>query len=78
MLSGHSRRRRRLSSPKPIHRDRFFAALKRAKTRVRAIETTADDDLDTAPLLQSMEKAKRRLTANRREVGGQNNLRKRR
>ncbi len=44
---------------KPIHRDRFFAALKRAKTRVRADRD--DSERRFVSLLQSMEKAKRRL-----------------
>jgi two-component system LytT family response regulator len=44
---------------KPIHRDRFFAALKRAKTRVRVDRD--DSERRIVSLLESMEKAKRRL-----------------
>jgi two-component system, LytTR family, response regulator len=44
---------------KPIQRDRFFAALKRAKIRVRADRD--DSERRIVSLLESMEKAKRRL-----------------
>jgi len=44
---------------KPIQRDRFFAALKRAKTRVRADRD--DSERRFVSLLESMERAKRRL-----------------
>lgn len=44
---------------KPIHRDRFFAALKRAKNRARADRDTSERRI--VALLDSMEKAHRRL-----------------
>jgi two-component system, LytTR family, response regulator len=44
---------------KPIQRDRFFAALKRAKARVRVDRD--DSERRIVSLLQSMERSKRRL-----------------
>lgn len=44
---------------KPIHRDRFFAALERAKTRARADRDTSERRI--VALLESMEKSQRRL-----------------
>ena len=44
---------------KPIHRERFFAALKRAKSRVKADRD--DSERRIVSLLQSIENSKRRL-----------------